>query len=253
MAKKSDVIAVFDSGVGGISVLKHLVRMMPQERYLYFGDSAHAPYGEKTPEEVLALTLSNAEALMDRGVKALVIACNTATAAAVDVLRERYPDTIIVGIEPAVKQACDAFPGGTIGVMATPLTTDSRRLRELEARYENTCHILSLPTPGLAELVEAGKAVSPESHALLEPLLAPCVGKLDALVLGCTHYPFAVPVLRQILGDSVTLFDGGEGTARQTKRRLAEAGLLSDGPGEIIIENSAEGDGQILRCRQLLG
>ncbi len=252
MKQKHDYIAVFDSGVGGISVLKHLVQMMPKERYLYFGDSAHAPYGEKAPETVRALTLSNVEKLMTRGVKALVIACNTATALAVDALREQYPDTVIVGIEPAVKQACDAFPGGTVGVMATPVTTDSRKLRDLEARYEKTCRIIPLPTPGLAELVEAGKAVSPESHDLLAPLLAPYAGKLDALVLGCTHYPFAVPVLRQILGDTVTLFDGGEGTARQTRRRLEEAGLLSDGPGEILIENSAEGDGQVRRCRQLL-
>ena len=252
MNQKQDFIAVFDSGVGGISVLRHLVKRMPQERFLYFGDSANAPYGTKTVEQVQQLSLAVAEKLLSYGIKALVIACNTATAAAVDLLRQRYPELIVVGIEPAVKLAADRFPNGTVGVMATPLTIDSEKLHKLEARWKEQCTIIPLPTPGLVELIEAGNAVSDESEALLRPMLEPYAGKLDAVVLGCTHYPFAAPVIQKILGENTTLLDGGEGTALQTQRRLAEKGLLSCGPGEIQLKSSAR-DPQILHlCRQLL-
>ena len=251
MNQKTDYIAVFDSGVGGISVLRQLVKLMPGERFLYFGDSANAPYGTKQPEEVRALTLAAVEKLLAEGIKALVIACNTATAAAVETLRTQYPHIIIVGIEPAVKQATDHFPGGTVGVMATPLTAESQRLRLLEARFRERCAIIDLPTPGLAELVEGGQADSPQCEALLRPLLEPWKGKLDAVVLGCTHYPFAAAVIRRILGDSVELLDGGAGTARETRRRLLEAGLLCEGAGEIRIENSL-GEDMVQRSRALL-
>ena len=252
MNQKQDFIAVFDSGVGGISVLRHLVKRMPQERFLYYGDSANAPYGTKTVAQVQQLSLAVAEKLLAHGIKALVIACNTATAAAVDLLREKYPDLIVVGIEPAVKLAADRFPKGTVGVMATPLTIDSEKLHKLEDRWKEQCTIIELPTPGLVELIEAGKAVSAESEALLRPMLEPYAGKLDAVVLGCTHYPFAAPVIQKILGKNTTLLDGGEGTALQAQRRLAEKGLLSDGPGEIQLKSSAR-DPQILHlCRELL-
>ncbi len=244
--KNTDYIAVFDSGVGGISVLRQLVRLMPGERYLYYGDSANAPYGVKTPEEVKKLTFAAVDKLTDMGIKALVIACNTATALAIDALRECNRELIIVGIEPAVKLASAQFPGGNIGVMATPATTKSSRLRELEARQSN-CHFISLPAPGLMELIEKGA----DCHSLLEELLTPYVGKLDALVLGCTHYPFAAQAIRDVLGQGIALFDGGEGTARETKRRLAEVGLLCEGQGEILFKNSL-GDTMLPRCYELL-
>ena len=129
MNTKEDFIAVFDSGVGGISVLRHLRRLMPGERYLYFGDSANAPYGTKTKDEVEALTFASARRLMERGVKALVVACNTATSAAIHDLRETYPDTIVIGIEPALKLAYDRYHGGGIGVMATPMTLREESLK----------------------------------------------------------------------------------------------------------------------------
>ena len=252
MNQKSDYIAVFDSGVGGISVLRHLVKQMPHERFLYYGDSANAPYGTKTVAQVQELSFAVAEKLIAQGIKALVVACNTATAAAVDLLRQRYPQLIVVGIEPAVKLAADRFPGGTVGVMATPLTTDSEKLHKLEARWQEKCNIIPLPTPGLVELVELGKAVSEESEALLRPMLAPYVGKLDAVVLGCTHYPFAAATIGKILGVNTVLLDGGEGTARETHRRLIAADLLSDGEGEILIQSSAEDPQMIRRCWELL-
>ena len=252
MNQKQDFIAVFDSGVGGISVLRHLVKQMPHERFLYYGDSANAPYGTKTVEQVQKLSFAVAEKLMAQGIKALVVACNTATAAAVELLREKYPEMIIVGIEPAVKLAADRFPKGTVGIMATPLTIDSERLHKLEDRWKAQCDIIELPTPGLVELIEAGKAVSDESKALLAPMLTPHTGKLDAVVLGCTHYPFAAPVIQKLLGEGTTLLDGGEGTAVQTQRRLAEKDLLSHGSGEVVIQSSAQDPKILDLSRELL-
>lgn len=240
MNRKDDWIAVFDSGVGGISVLRHLVKQLPGERFLYFGDSANAPYGTRSREDVQQLTFSAVESLLPRGLKALVVACNTATSAAIDRLRSAYPDLIIVGIEPALKLAVDHFPGGSIGVMATPMTLAEEKFSNLMARYRRDTQIYKLPAPGLVELVEAGAGSSPQAEALLRALLTPYVGKLDALVLGCTHYPFAAQALSRVLGPEVTLLDGGEGTARETCRRLEQADLLQSGAGEVILENSSK-------------
>jgi glutamate racemase len=241
----NDYIALFDSGVGGISVLRQLRRLLPEERYLYLGDSANAPYGTKSREEVRNLSFAAAEKLMSRGIKALVVACNTATSAAIEELRSAFPDLIVIGIEPALKVAADRFPGGRIGVMATPMTLGQEKFAHLLERFSHTCQVIKLPAPGLVELVETGKGNSPEAQALLEPLLAPHAGQLDALVLGCTHYPFAAEVITGILGERTLLLDGGEGTARETRRRLAEQGLLRTGKGEIVIENSL-GDEKLL-------
>lgn len=251
MAKKSDYIAVFDSGMGGLSVLRHLRRIMPGERFWYFGDSANAPYGTRSKAEVTALTQAAVERLLARGVKAVVIACNTATSAAIENLRQTYPDRIIVGIEPALKPAADRFPRGTVGVMATPMTLREEKFQHLMERYDS-CTIHRIPAPELVRLVEAGKADSPESEAYLRELLAPYIGKLDALVLGCTHFPFAERTLRRVLGDRVVLLDGGDGTARETRRRLLAAGLLENGRGELVLENSDPSPEHMRLARQLL-
>ena len=248
-----DYIAVFDSGVGGVSVLRELIKLMPGERYLYYGDSQNAPYGTKSTAEVRALTIDAAQRLMARGCKALVVACNTATAAAITDLRAMYPDRIIIGIEPALKVAADHFPGGQIGVMATPLTLREEKFDLLLHRFTDACTVHKLPAPGLVELVERGLAVSEESERLLAPLLAPWHGRLDAVVLGCTHYPFAAPVIGRLLGERTALLEGGPGTARQTRRRLEAAGLLENGAGELCIENSAGSQETIALCRTLLG
>ena len=246
MNRKQDYIAVFDSGVGGISVLRHLRRVMPEERFLYFGDSANAPYGSRTTEAVRALTLAAVEKLTGSyPIKALVIACNTATAAAVKNVREAYPDLIVVGIEPALKVAADHFPGGRVGVMATEVTLREEKFDTLMHRFDENCTIAKIPAPGLVQLVEAGKVDGPETEELLRRILAPYIGKLDALVLGCTHYPFAAAAISRVLGPEVTLLEGGDGTARETKRRLEKAGLLSEGPGEIRIINSSEEEAMI--------
>lgn len=244
---KSSPIAVFDSGVGGVSVLRELVRLMPNENYYYFGDSANAPYGLKTTNQVWHLTVSAARKLFEeQDCKALVVACNTATAAAIHDLRAIWPENIIIGIEPALKLACDRHPGGTVGIMATEVTLRERKLASLMNRYSRNCTVLSLHSPGIVELVEAGKADSPEALALMEEELGHLRGKLDALVLGCTHYPFMKKAMRAILGDEVDILDGGEGTARETRRRLEKAGLLNEGTGSLTVENSS-GDPEKVR------
>ena len=246
MAAKTDYIAVFDSGLGGISVLRHLLRLMPGERYLYFGDSANAPYGSRPTSEVRDLTLAAAEHLMkEKPLKALVLACNTATAAAVKDLRQKYPDLVVIGIEPALKVAADHYPGGRIGVMATEVTLREEKFDTLLHRFHENCSVTKIPMPGLVQLVEAGKTDSPEMDDLLRNLLAPHIGKLDAVVLGCTHYPLAARAISRVLGENVVLLDGGDGTARETRRRLAAEGLLEEGGGELIMENSG-GDPQMI-------
>ena len=254
MNTKQSYIAVFDSGVGGISVLRHLMRRMPGERYYYFGDSANAPYGSRTTEEVRALTLAAAEKLMEeKPLKALVIACNTATAAAVKDLREKYPDFIVIGIEPALKLAADHFPGGRVGVMATEVTLREEKFDTLLHRFDENCSVTKIPAPGLVQLIEAGKADSPETEALLQGILSPLGEELDALVLGCTHYPFAAKTISRVLGEKVKLLDGGDGTARETLRRLKEADLLEEGAGELIITNSRGDENMIRLSYELLG
>ena len=251
MASKADYIAVIDSGVGGISVLRELVRLMPNENFLYFGDSANAPYGTKTAKQVQTMTQATVKRLMARGIKALVVACNTATATAIELLRQTYPDFIIVGIEPALKPAVTQFPQGAVGVMATPVTLQGEKLKRLRQQYPHP-DVRLIPAPGLVELVEAGLANSPEMDDFLESLLGPYKGQLDALVLGCTHYPFAADAIRRVLGEKTALIDGGAGTAQQTRRRLESAGLLNDGPGSVTFENSLDDPHIFELCKSLL-
>lgn len=239
-------IAVFDSGVGGISVLRELKKEMPFEDFLYFGDSTNAPYGTKTLEEVQKLTLGHAKRLLiDEGAKGLVVACNTATSAAVRLLRETYPDIPIVGIEPAVKPAvlCKQHP--RVLVMATPMTIREEKFKRLMAKYEDEGEIIPLPCPGLMNFVERGDLDGEDLQKYLTELLFEYThNRVDAVVLGCTHYPFVKKQIQRVLGDDVTVFDGGQGTAREMKRRLAEKSLLCDEKnlGKVVFENSLTGD-----------
>ena len=253
MYTKDDYIAVFDSGVGGISVLRQLRKIMPEENYIYYGDSANAPYGSRPTEEVRLLTLAVAEKLTtEYPVKALVVACNTATAAAIKVLRKTYPDLIVVGIEPALKLAADSFPGGNLGVLATEVTLREEKFDNLVHRFDGGCTVYKIPAPGVVNLIEGGKNDSPEMLELLRSILDPYVGKLDALVLGCTHYPFVARNIASIMGPGTVLLHGGKGTARETKRRLAEAGLLRSGEGSVVIRNSADDPKMLRLSKELL-
>ena len=253
MNTRQDYIAVFDSGLGGLSVLRHLRRRMPGERFLYYGDSAHAPYGVRSRAEVEALTLSTAERLMSRGLKALVVACNTATSAAIEPLRAKYPNLIVVGIAPALKLAADRFPGGRIGVMATPVTLREEKFCHLLTRYAAKCQVYKIPAPQLVPLIEEGRVDTPIMEQTLHGLLDPFADKMDALVLGCTHFPFASHAMERLLGPRVAVLDGGDGTARETLHRLEAADLLEKGPGQLILENSLGTQDILRRSRRMLG
>ena len=253
--KNVQPIAVFDSGVGGISVLKELVKILPNENYIYFGDSKNAPYGMKSKDEVQKLTMNCAKMLFDKGAKALVVACNTATSAAVRALREKYPDIPIVGIEPAVKPAVSMKEHPKVLVMATPMTIREEKFQNLMGRYADQGEIIPLPCPGLMDFVERGDLHSDNFRKYLEELLYEYKnGNLDAAVLGCTHYPFAKELIQEILGENVMIFDGGEGTAREMTRRLADAGLLNDmeDKGNILFENSSDDKKKVELCKWLL-
>lgn len=219
-------VGVMDSGVGGISVLRELVRELPHEDFRFFGDSANEPYGEKGDDQVRALTGAVVGRMVADGAKAVVIACNTATSAAAGQLRASY-DLPIVGVEPALKPACEALPGGSILVMATPVTLRLEKFHQLERTYGAGCRIIEAPCPGLASRIEQGNLDAPDLHELLVRLVGEHAGKVDGVVLGCTHYPFVRRQIAQVVGD-VPFFDGASGTARQTRRLLAERGLLSE-------------------------
>jgi glutamate racemase len=235
-------IGVMDSGLGGISVLQEMTRELPNERYVFFGDSAHAPYGEKSVETVQQLTLSIAEKMAAEGVKAIAIACNTATSAAAGLLRKTF-DMPIIGIEPALKPAATSADSHRVLVMATPVTLSLKKYHDLWEKYAGYADCASQPCPGLARRIEQGNLDAPDVIEMLTRFLGPYRGKIDSLVLGCTHYPFVKKQIRQVLGDGVKLYDGGRGTARELHRVLASRHALrrpEDGPGGVVFKSSID-------------
>lgn len=246
-------IAVIDSGVGGISVLRELVDMLPNENYIYFGDSANAPYGTKSKEEVLNITRRNLEMLVSKGIKALVIACNTATSAAAKVLREEYPRLPIIGIEPAIKPASMVCENPRVLVMATPLTLREEKFLSLVGRFSDSAEFISLPCPSLVELIEKGDLESEDIDSYLTHLFSPYVSlHIDALVLGCTHYPHIKHMIAKHFPPCVHIIDGGAGTARQTMNRLRELGLLNPSPSRGRVEILNSGDKALISISEKL-
>ena len=240
MRESNSFIGVFDSGVGGMSVLQHLVRELPHETFRYFGDSAHAPYGDRTPEEVRSLTSAVADNMVTQGAKALVIACNTATSAAATLLRETYPQLPIIGVEPALKPAVLAGGTGAILVMATAITLRLDKFQQLSERWATGDRVEAVACVGLAERIEQGNLDAPDVRALIEHHVGSYRGEVDRVVLGCTHYPFVRTQIAEVLGD-VRFFDSGRGTARQLHRQLAQRGLLrQEGAGEVSFASSID-------------
>ncbi len=242
-------IGVFDSGVGGISTLRALTRELPHENFLFFGDSKHAPYGEKTTEEVRELSLNIADHMAEGGCKAIVIACNTATSAAAAAIRKKYqPEIPIIGVEPALKPAAEADEDrdSRILVMATPVTLTLEKFQKLEKRLSHEAVFLPVACPGLAARIEQGHLEDPDLLDLLDSLIGAYRGTVDGIVLGCTHYPFIKRQIRTVMGD-VPLFDGGEGTARELHRVLHERGLETDRsiPGTVRLMSSLESEEEL--------
>jgi glutamate racemase len=223
LSRSSAPIGVFDSGVGGLSVWREIVRLLPGEDTLYLADQAHVPYGARSTEEVAALTHASVAWLIDQGAKLIVIACNTATAAALTSLRGRWPDVPIIGMEPAVKPASEATKTGHVAVLATPGTLRASRFSHLVERFANGVQVHTLMGTGLVAMVERNELAGPALEALIRDIFAPVQTiPIDHLVLGCTHFPFLSETLQQVLGEQVTLIDPAPAVARQTGRVLGK-------------------------------
>lgn len=243
-----EFIGIFDSGAGGIGVLAQARALMPAERFVYFGDSANTPYGEKPNQWVVERSRELACALVERGAKAVVIACNTATAAAADILRGELPQVPILGIEPALKPAAQDPSLRRILVMATPMTLKLGKYHRLSEQWGAQHTVYDVECPGLAARIEQGRLDGADLREMVAGFVGPYAGRVDAVVLGCTHYPFAAEAIRAAVGD-VPLFDGSLGTALHLQRRLGEAGrLVADGPqaDDAVTFLSSDGDGATL-------
>ena len=248
---KEQAIGFFDSGLGGISVLAAAVKELPHERYYYLGDSANAPYGTKSDAEVLRLTTAGVERLIDQGIKALVIACNTASGIAAESLRQKYHFPIIA-LEPALKVAAQARESGVILVLATPLALNSRKYQNLYDQYGE--HSVSLPCPGLMDFVEREELDSPALDRYLDGLFSPFIGQdIDSAVLGCTHYLFLRDAITRHLPRKTKIIDSNQGVVRQLKNKLIIDGLLVDAheSGEVTFLSTG-GPEKILQMERML-
>jgi glutamate racemase len=241
-------VGVFDSGVGGLSVLREIRRLLPHEDLLYVADSAHAPYGERDDDFIAARSFAITGFLCAAGAKAIVVACNTATAAAIAALRARHA-LPIVGMEPAIKPAAGTTRSGVVGVLATSGTLAGRKFADLLVRFGAEVKVLVQPCPGLVERIEAGDLISPATRALLEGFIAPLLQRgADTLVLGCTHYPFVRALIEELAGPAVNIIDPSPAVARELQRRLAQDRLLAPatGAGRLHVWSSAPEQAPVL-------
>ncbi len=234
--KYKDYIGVFDSGVGGISVLKELIKILPNENFIFYGDSLHSPYGDKTKQDIINLSTKIADYLVNSGVKAIVIACNTATSAASEAIRSRYPSIPIIGIEPAIKPAILAHKGEDILVMATEATIKLEKFNDLKKKFDTQANIIPVACSGLAEAIENEQ----NTEEILNRYLFQFKNKINVVVLGCTHYPFIKNEIREYLGN-VEFYDGGHGTAINLKNQLHIKNMLSKNSklGKVLFESSS--------------
>lgn len=220
-------IGIFDSGIGGTSIWKEIKALLPNENTIYLSDSKNAPYGQKTKEEIIELSIKNTEFLLQQNVKIIVIACNTATTNAIEYLRANY-NIPFIGVEPAIKLASLKTKTNTIGILATKGTLNSKLFEETSSLVKNTIRIIEKEGEGLVELIENSKTNSKEVFKLLKKYIQPMLYKnADCLVLGCTHYPYLIPQIRKIVGNSIQIIDSGEAVAKQTKNILSKNNLLN--------------------------
>lgn len=248
------IVGVFDSGVGGLSVLRAIRDQLPAQPLTYFGDQAHVPYGPRTLEEVREFSAEVARFLLDQGAQVIVVACNTASVAALHHLRDRFPGTPFVGMEPAVKPAAETTHTGRVGVLATPATFQGRLYASLVERFASGVQLFQDSCPGLVAEIEAGRLDGSETRRILESALRPMLSEgIDAVVLGCTHYPFVIPLIEGIVGPQVRVIDPAPAVARQLGRVLDSRGLRAEGPtGPLRFITSGQPEIFAASLRQLL-
>lgn len=249
MLNSNGIIGVFDSGVGGVSVLKELIKKMPHENYIYVADSAYCPYGPKTPQEIIQRSESITEFLISRECKIIVVACNTATAAAIDSLREKYHTIDFVGMEPAVKPAAINSKSGIIGILATAGTFKGKLYNNTLNKYASNIEVIEKVGEGLVEIVENGKIEEESSKELLKTYIEPMIEKgVDHIVLGCTHYPFLREKIAHITGTDVVIVDPSPAVANRVYELLFKKGYLKTNSTSMgLIDFYSTGNYEVLK------
>lgn len=254
--KGKAAIGILDSGVGGLSVLRHIQSLLPTKNLIYFADQAHVPYGRRSQEEIRRYSFGITRFLYEEGATIIVVACNAASGAALSYLRRAYPGAPIVGMEPAVKPGAGLTKSGRIGVLATPFTFNSQRYANLMAEYAQGVVTFQDPCTGLVEQIEDGRLEAAETEEILNKSLAPMLaGGVDTLVLGCTHYPFVMPLIRQIAGPEVHIIDPAPAVAHQVERVMVTEGYLSDNreSGQLRAFTSGDPEQLVSVGSELLG
>ena len=249
-------IGIFDSGVGGLSVLRAIRYELPHEGILYLGDQDHIPYGSRDKQQIQEFSIEITRFLLAQGAKLIVVACNTASAAALQDLREKFPHVPFVGMEPAVKPAAETSQTHKVGVLATPTTFAGEMYASVVERFAKHVLIYKSTCPGLVENIEAGHLDTPETRQILEDALQPMLeAGIDTIVMGCTHYPFVIPVIRAITGPEVHTIDPAPAIARQTRRMLAQRDWLNPGEpnGAMMFYTSGKPDSLMKLLQQLIG
>ncbi|MGZ9222232.1 MAG: glutamate racemase, partial [Anaerolineales bacterium] len=241
-------IGIFDSGVGGISVLRAIRHQMPEESIIYFGDQGHVPYGSRSMEQIQNFSEAITRFLLDRNAKIIIVACNTASAAALMYLREKLPEVPFVGMEPAVKPAAEHTQTGKVGVLATPATFQGALYASVVERFANGVELLQETCPGLVQQIEEGKLNGEGTRRILEDALLPMLEKnIDTVVLGCTHYPFVIPLIEQIVGEGVRVIDPAPAVAKQTRRLLDARGVMNKSGSKGDLKFYTSGDPAALK------
>jgi glutamate racemase len=241
-------IGIFDSGVGGLSILSEIVRLLPNEDTIYFADSANCPYGQRAHSEIGELSRAIVRFLLESSAKVVVVACNTASAVALSALRSEFPHVPFVGMVPALKPATLQTRNGRIGILATPTTLEGQLFADVVSRFGTDVEIISRACPGLVEQVESGDVLGPETVALLERYVESLLNAgIDTLILGCTHYPFLTPTIRNIVGEDIAIVDPSPAIARQTARVLAQSDLLRNDDTRGNRKYYTTGDGRTFR------
>jgi glutamate racemase len=256
MTINSSPIGIFDSGVGGLSVLRAIRAQMPEEQVIYFGDQGHIPYGPRPMEQIRDFSEAITNFLLQQRAKLIVVACNTASAAALKYLRERYPDVPFVGMEPAVKPAAEHTQTGRVGVLATPATFQGALYASVVERFAGEVELFQDTCPGLVQEIEQGQLDGAETRRILEDALRPMLAKnIDTVVLGCTHYPFVIPLIQEIVGENVRVIDPAPAVGRQVGRVLVAKGLkrVAEERGQVKLFTSGDVEGLKALLPMLLG